>query len=149
VTFSPDGQLVASASASADRTVRLWNAATGEEVQKLEGHSSSVSAVAFSPDGQLVASASADTTVRFWNAVTGEGVQKLKQCAIVKMLRFSNDARCLETDRGSLRRCSRQSMGQSTTSELEGNIFLNGDWIEHSHLQPADRRMMSQASITF
>ena len=64
VTFSPDGKLVASA--SYDRTVRLWDAATGAALQTLEGHSDEVNAVAFSPDGKLVASASVDCTVRLW-----------------------------------------------------------------------------------
>lgn len=62
VAFSPDGQLLASA--SRDKTVRLWNATTGEQVQRLEGHSDWVETVAFSPDGQLLASASHDETVR-------------------------------------------------------------------------------------
>ncbi|KAF2258043.1 vegetative incompatibility protein HET-E-1 [Lojkania enalia] len=69
VAFSPDGQLVASA--SADKTVRVWEAATGSCRSVLEGHTNRVNAVAFSPDGQLVASASAGKTVRVWEAATG------------------------------------------------------------------------------
>jgi WD40 repeat protein/energy-coupling factor transporter ATP-binding protein EcfA2 len=69
--FSPDGAIVATA--SLDRTIRLWNAATGKpRGRPLRGHSAGVRAIAFSPDGRMLASGSDDRTVRLWDAATGE-----------------------------------------------------------------------------
>ncbi|CAI7586026.1 unnamed protein product [Penicillium glandicola] len=76
VAFSPDGRLVASA--SYDRTVRLWDTATGSMQQTLAGHSDWVRSVAFSPNGQQVASGSSDKTVRLWDTATGALQQTLK-----------------------------------------------------------------------
>ncbi|MDZ8089159.1 MAG: caspase family protein, partial [Nostoc sp. DedQUE12b] len=72
VAFSPDGKTIASA--SADNTVKLWNAATGKEIITLNGHSDTVFSVAFSPDGKTIASASTDNTVKLWNAATGKEI---------------------------------------------------------------------------
>jgi WD40 repeat protein len=76
VAFSPDGKQVVSG--SGDKTVRLWDTATGALLQTLEGHSDYVNSVAFSLDGKQVVSGSDDKTVRLWDAATGALLQTLE-----------------------------------------------------------------------
>jgi hypothetical protein len=52
-------------------TVEIIDAATGQSLRILAGHDSAVTAVAFSPDGTLLATASDDATARIWDATTG------------------------------------------------------------------------------
>jgi WD40 repeat protein len=70
VAFSPDGRRIVSG--SADRTLRLWEATTGQPVGKpLQGHRSALKAVAFSPDGRHIFSVSVDNTVLIWTTAKG------------------------------------------------------------------------------
>ncbi|KAF3391820.1 hypothetical protein DPV78_010812 [Talaromyces pinophilus] len=92
VAFSPNSKLVASG--SSDKTVKLWDSATGTLRQTLEGHSDWVQAVAFSPDGKLVASGSSDKTVKLWDLATGTLQQTLKgHSDWVQAVAFSPDGK--------------------------------------------------------
>jgi small GTP-binding protein len=68
IAWSPDGQRLASA--SSDKTIRLWDADKGQHLQTLKGHTESVCSVAWSLNGQMLASGGRDDTVRFWNVET-------------------------------------------------------------------------------
>ena len=65
LAISPDGQLLASG--SHDDIIRLWNIQTGELMQKLSGHQSTIADVAFSADGQSLASGSHDGSIKVWD----------------------------------------------------------------------------------
>src|SRR5262249_29946828 len=64
VKFTPNGKLIASA--SIDKTGKLWDVGTGKERATLSGHTGAVTSVAFSGDGATLASASDDKTVKLW-----------------------------------------------------------------------------------
>src|SRR5439155_235727 len=73
VAFSPDGKRAFST--SFDKTVRVWDVATGAELGKFLGHEDTTwgLAVTFSHEGRLVASgAGGDRTVRLWDAASGK-----------------------------------------------------------------------------
>ncbi|MCO6459464.1 MAG: WD40 repeat domain-containing protein, partial [Pirellulaceae bacterium] len=75
VAYSPDGRWIASA--SADQTVRIWNAATGAQTRQLSGHQGAVFGVAFSPDGALLVSCGADKSVRLWDTLGGRQLKQI------------------------------------------------------------------------
>jgi WD40 repeat protein/tRNA A-37 threonylcarbamoyl transferase component Bud32 len=74
VAFSPDGKRLASA--GGDKTVKVWDVATGREVLTFTGHTRTVNHVVFSPDGQRLAGGS-DQELKLWSAATGKEILSL------------------------------------------------------------------------
>ncbi|MBA3017350.1 MAG: caspase family protein [Proteobacteria bacterium] len=81
VAFSPDGKYLLAG--SDDKSVRLWDIGTEQEIKTLFGHEGDVRSVAFSPDGEFGISGALDGTVAFWNIAGGK--------EIVKFISFKND----------------------------------------------------------
>ena len=76
VVFAPDGRSLASG--SWDKTIRLWDLASGKELRRLEGHTDPVTSVAFAPDGRSLASGSDDNTIRLWDLASGKELRRLE-----------------------------------------------------------------------
>jgi WD40 repeat protein len=117
ITYSPDGKMIATG--SADRTARLWDAASGKHLKTLpeprggvdaaaiirdrlgvrmavpEGHRGWVESVIFTADGKTLVSGAQDGTVRFWDLDSGKETGRIERQGAIKSLRFTPDGQKL------------------------------------------------------
>jgi WD40 repeat protein len=92
VAFAPNGRRVLSS--GEDKTLRLWDVETGQELRHFAGHTDAVKSVAFAPDGRRILSAGCDQTVRWWDAETGAELRCFEgHRDFVQSVAFSPDGR--------------------------------------------------------
>ncbi|KZP04330.1 WD40 repeat-like protein [Athelia psychrophila] len=124
---------------SRDKTVRVWDAVTGQAaLPPLEGHEDWVRSAAFSPDGTKIASGSDDKTVRVWDAVTGQAALPPLEGheAWVVSVAFSPDGTEI---------VSRSSEGTARLWDAVTGKLLNGDYGDASipHHTSPDKAQIS------
>ncbi len=74
VAFAPNGKWAASG--GDDKTLRLWDVTTGQELRMFTGHTDAVTCVVFSADGKRLLSGGRDATLRLWDVATGQQLQR-------------------------------------------------------------------------
>ncbi|WP_369258839.1 trypsin-like peptidase domain-containing protein [Streptomyces sp. R35] len=140
VAYSPDGHTLATA--STDRTVRLWDVAAGKTRAILTGHKDAVWSVAFSPDGRTLATGSTDHTVRLWDAATG-GTRSILtgHTDWVSWVAFSPDGRTLAT----ASKDHKVRLWDVMTGRTRSILIGHADWVYSVAFSP-DGRTLATAS---
>lgn len=95
IVISPNSKMVATTVGALGNefSIRLWDANSGKEIRRLEGHSDFVLSLAFTEDGTRLLSGGEDNTIRLWNMETGQELQCLRNLADASQVALSSDGR--------------------------------------------------------
>ena len=116
--------------------MKIWDVSSGACLQTLEGHSSDVNSIAFSPDSTQLASASSDRIVKIWDVSSGACLQTLSIGEVLYNISFDITGSCLHTDIGIVA-VNTSSASSITPDKMEHQypryegvgLGPNGEWI--------------------
>lgn len=136
VSYSPDGMHIATA--SKDKTAKIWDANTGQLLLTLTGHDDEVDFIDYSPDGKFIATSSVDRTVKIWDANTGQILLTLKgHTDRVNDMSFSPDGTKLATSSHD----KTAKVWDVVTGRELLTIYGNNDWVWSVAFSPDGTRI--------
>ena len=143
--FSSDRRMFASASGDPDNTVHVWDLTNRQHKTTLEGHTSHIKSIAFSPDGRTLATGSSDDTVRLWDIDTGHHKTTLiGHTYTIYSVAFSPDGRTLATAGG----WAELNLWDVDTGELKTTLPDQFDGIPTIAFSPNGRILATTSSNT-
>ncbi len=138
IAYSPDGKILATA--SSDRSIILWDVASGRITRTLKGHNGEVWALDFSPDGKLLASGSHDFTVKIWEIATGNVLHTLTgHKDFARTVAFSPDGQTLAS--GSWDHTIK--LWSVTSGRLLRTLTGHADWVVSIDFSPDGKKLIS------
>jgi WD40 repeat protein/serine/threonine protein kinase len=137
VAFSPDGLMLASG--SKDKTIQIWDLATGKSIRTFPGDSSTIWSVAFDAKGTKLATGTGFWRVMLWDLKTGQATRSLDHSASVWSVAISPDGQLVASASGD----KTTKISDATTGNLLQNLPDHTDFVYSVAFTPDGKNLVS------